>query len=431
MNFASNASSTAVTQIVRTVLGLGLAVLLARALSEADRGVFAVVVTLALVGEQLSHLGMRIAVIYRMTRAGASRARAVGAALVWTCLAFAVVVAAALVLSDWLRARFLLGAEPVVLYLALALAAADLFSGLADAVARGTDRFDLRNANQLSLAAVSLAAAWLALGPLQCALLGTIVAIALARVAVTLLFGALTLRSSGVDLAVDRAELRESLDVGLQGYLQTLLSKLHERADVMVMAALQLDPAQIAVYAIATSVVDRLRVVPDSISVALLPKLATLSPAEAAPYTARVSRHTFFWVALSSVALALVSPVLMPLVFGEPYAASVLPLLVLLPATVMLTLRTMPSNYFNATGRPGFNAKVQAASVAVNVACNLWAIPRFGVTGAAAASVLSYGVEAVASLWAFRSATGFGPRETLVMSREDFAPYLGRLRRGS
>jgi O-antigen/teichoic acid export membrane protein len=323
----------------------------------------------------------------------------------------------------------MLGAEPIVLYLALALAAADVFTQQADAIARGIDRFDLRNLDQISFALASLVAAWIALEILDCALLGTLVALAVARLAVMAVFGALTLRASGIDLSVDRRELGESLRVGVQGWLQTLLGKLHERADVMIMAALRVDPVQIAVYAVAVSVVDRLRVVPDSISVALLPQLATSAPAEAGPYTARVTRHVFFWVVLGSVVLALVAPALMPLIFGAPYAASVAPLLVMLPATVMLLLRTIPSNYFNATGNPGFIVRVQAVSLAVNVAANLWAIPRYGVIGAAWASVLSYGVEAAACLWAFRSRTRCGLRETLVLNGEDLASYRSGVRR--
>jgi len=243
------------------------------------------------------------------------------------------------------------------------------------------------------------------------------------------LFGALTLSRSGVDLALDRGELGESLRFGAKGHVQTLLAKLHERVDVMLMAALRVDPAQIAVYAIAVSVIDRLRVVPDSISSALLPKLATVTLPEMGPYTARVTRHLVFWVCASGLALAIAAPFLVPVLFGQPYAASVLPLLVLLPATAMLTVRTMLSNYFVAAGKPGFNAKIQALSVTVNVAANLWAIPRYGILGAAFASLVSYGVEAIATVIAFGSATRCGVGETLVVGRKDLAPYAGRMRR--
>ncbi|HTO07657.1 MAG TPA: polysaccharide biosynthesis C-terminal domain-containing protein [Myxococcota bacterium] len=429
MNFARNASSTALTQVARTFFGLGLAILLARWLSEADRGIYAVVATAAMFGDQVSQLGMRYAVIYRMSLPGASRARAVGAAFAWTLVTFALLAGLALVFRDPLRARFLLGAEPVFLWLALALAAADLFTGLVDAVARGIDRFDLRNADQISIAAVTLLATWLALVVFEWGLLGTLAATAVARGAVLLLFSALTLRRSGIDLTPDAHELGESLSFGVRGHPQTLLAWLHQRVDVMLMALFAVDPAQIAVYAVAVNVIDRLRVVPDSVSSALLPKLATLGPAEMGTYAARITRHLIFWVCLSGLALGLLAPFLVPLLFGRPYAASVLPLYVLLPATVMLSVRGMVGSYFIAAGRPGFNAWVQAGSVAVNVAANLWAIPRHGIVGAAFASLLSYSVEAIATVLVFRRVTGCGLGEIVLARRADLRPYLGRMRR--
>ena len=429
MNFARNASSTALTQVVRTFLGLGLAILLARWLSESDRGVYAVIVTAALFGDQLCQLGMRFAVIYRMSLPGVGPERAVGAAFLWTKLAFAVVAVLALVLADPLRHRFLLDAEPIFVWIALALAAADLFSGLGDAVARGIDRFDIRNADQLSIAAATLLATFLALVVFSWGLLGTLVATAGARLVVLALFVALTLRQTGIALAPGADELRESLAFGLRAHPQTLLAKLHERVDVMLLAAFAIDPAQIAVYAVAVSVIDRLRVVPDSVSSALLPKLGTLGDAEKGPYTARVTRHLMFWVALSGLALAITAPLLVPILFGAPYAASVLPLYVLLPATAMLTVRWMIGNYFIAVGRPGFNSRVQAASVAVNVAANLYAIPRWGILGAAGASLLSYSVEAIATVLVFRSATHCSLRDVFVARRDDLRPYLSQARR--
>ena len=325
MSFARNASSTALTQVVRGVFGLAVGVLVTRWLSEADRGLYAVIATFALFGDSLGHVGMRLTVIYRMTRPGASRPRAVGAALELTLAAFAAICLGAFGFSDALRARLLLGAPPVFLVLGLALAAADLFSGLSDAIARGIDRFDLRNANQLSIPVVTLVASAIALLGFGSGVLGALFATAVARLALLALFFALTLRQSGLAWTLDRRELRESLAFGWKGWLQALLAKAHERADVVVMAVLLLDPAQIAVYAVAVQVVDRLRVVPEAVSSALLPTLATMPAAESGAYTARVTRHTVFWVALSGAALALAAPLLQPLIFGERYAPSVLP----------------------------------------------------------------------------------------------------------
>jgi Na+-driven multidrug efflux pump len=103
-------------------------------------------------------------------------------------------------------------------------------------------------------------------------------------------------------------------------------------------------------------------------------------------------------------------------------------LLILAPATARLR-RRLVENYFTASGRPGINAGVQALAVAVNVGANLVAVPRWGIAGAALASLVSYGFEALATLWFFRAETGQGMAETLLARRDDLADYVARARR--
>jgi O-antigen/teichoic acid export membrane protein len=249
----------------------------------------------------------------------------------------------------------------------------------------------------------------------------------LARAVVALWLIAAALRETGLSLREPR-ELGAALRFGSQTYLQTLIGKLHERADVMLLAFLRVEPAQIAFYAVAVGVIDRLRVMPDAVGSALLPKLAALPHAEAGPFTSKVVRNTLFWVLMSALALGLVAPPLLPAVFGRGYTASLVPFLILLPATVSLTVRRVLSNYFTASGRPSFNAAVQAAAVVLNVGANLWAIPRYGIAGAACASLLSYGFEGAATVIGFRSMSGERVRDTLFARREDIAEQIARAR---
>jgi O-antigen/teichoic acid export membrane protein len=82
----------------------------ARWLSPGDRGLFAVVMTFVLIADYQTQLGLRLAVIYRIGRAGSPTARAVAASVELSLAAFAITAAVAIVGSDWLRARFLSGA---------------------------------------------------------------------------------------------------------------------------------------------------------------------------------------------------------------------------------------------------------------------------------------------------------------------------------
>ena len=149
---------------------------------------------------------------------------------------------------------------------------------------------------------------------------------------------------------------------------------------------------------------------------------------ETGAYTARVTRHSLLWVFGSALALAFAGPPLLPLVFGPAYAASVPPFFLLLPATILLTVRRVVSNYFTASGWPGFNAGVQIVAGVINVAVNLVVIPRWGIVGAAFASLVSYGFESIATVAGFQRETGVPLRELLVFRRADAEPYVARLR---
>jgi O-antigen/teichoic acid export membrane protein len=428
MNFARNAQSVLATQVALAGLGFLFSIVLARWLTVPDRGLFAVVMTFVLIADFVTQLGLRLAVIYRIGRAGVPTARAVAAAFQLSLAAFAIAVAVMLGCDGWLRARFLMHAPESFLYAALVLIALEVFGGLGESAARAIDRFDLRNLHQIGVMVVSVAAAALTLIAWHEDALAALWAIAAGRVALTVVFGALLFRETGFDPRPHPEELRAELGFGLRGYLQMLFGKLHERVDVLLLAWFAVDPAQIAYYAIAVSVIDRLRMVPDSIASALLPKLAVLPQANTGAYTARVTRHTVFWVCVSALALGVLGPPLIPLVYGAPYAASVPAFLVLLPATALLTIRRVVANYFTASGRPGFNAAVQMSASLLNVALNLWAIPRYGILGAAAASLVSYSVDGITTVWVFRRETGSGFRDLLVPKAKDVELYRARLR---
>jgi len=429
VNFARNLRSSLAALVANTVVGLAFSILLARGLSEPERGVYAVALTLALFVEFGAQLGQRLSVIYRIGRGGGERSVAVGAALVLSLAALAVVIALSLAFADVLQRRVLAGAGRDILLVALAIGVVEVISGLFEGVARAVDRFALRNRATVASTMLSFVAVALAVGPLGGWALAALWAVCAARAFVGSWLVAASLRETGVRLRGIGAELGPALRFGFPSYLQTLMGKIHERVDVVLLAALGVDAAQIAAYAIAVNVVDRLRVVPDSVGSALLPQLASLPHDETPAFTARIVRMTLFWVGAMALGLALAAPPLLPALFGSGYSASVVPFWILLPATVSLTFRRVLSNYFTASGEPGFNAAVQVVAVIVNIGVNLWAIPRFGIAGAALASLTSYGLEGVLTGIGFWRRSGLRPSEILVPPLAEIADQLRRARR--
>jgi O-antigen/teichoic acid export membrane protein len=85
--------------------------------------------------------------------------------------------------------------------------------------------------------------------------------------------------------------------------------------------------------------------------------------------------------------------------------------------------------YFMAVDMQRYNVLAQNCALAVSVALNLVLIPRYGVAGAAVASVVSAGVESIIVIEAFRRQSGRGVRELLVPRRSDLDVFVLRAAR--
>jgi O-antigen/teichoic acid export membrane protein len=428
VRFFANAASVLVANSFLAVIGLLTSIALARLLGVAEFGHYSVAISVALVGVLLGQLGWQAAVIYRMRRLGRDPAIVFGAATVAMLLMGVVIVVLASAFQAWLRDAFLAGTRPALLHMALALVPVHLLGNAYAAIARGCDRFDLSNGFKIVRAVLFLVVAALVLGAFggdAADALGYFLgASAVATAGLALLVG----RETGVRFAELGTELRASVAFGAKSYAQHLAGQIHERLDLLMIASLLADPLLTGFYAIAVRVIDRLKLVPDALGASLFPKVAGLAEDEAGRLTAYVSRHSVLWVVATVAALGLLAPVFVPLLFGEEYVASIPPLLVLLFAMALLTVYRLLSRYFVAVGRQTPNVVTQILSTALNFGLNLLWIPRYGILGAAYASLVSYALETVLITIAFRLDSGQPLRDTLVIRRGDFAEYSRRLR---
>jgi O-antigen/teichoic acid export membrane protein len=427
VSFFRNALGVFVTSAGLAVTGLATSVVLARFLSVDDRGLYSVLAAFVALTTALAHFGWSEASIYQLRRVGAPPAQVASAALAALALLSAVATGAAWILREPIRERFLEGAPELALALALASAPLRVVGEVFASLARGLDRFGLHNAYRLGRTIALLAALGAVLvardGGLVEAVAASLGVEALATVAVM----AAVIRRTGLARRLDAGGLWRTVRFGATTHAQNVVMRLHESVDVFLIAWLLGDPRQVAFYTIAVGVVERLRIVTESVGAALFPQLAGHEEREAGAFASLVSRHSLFWVVGAAAALALLGPWLVPLLYGEPYRASLPAFFVLLPGVAVFTLYRVLMRYFMALGRQGVNFRTQAIALALNVALNVWWIPELGILGAAAASLVSYAVEAALITIAFRRQSGRGVRETLLLGPADVALYRRRL----
>ena len=428
MSFVRNVSGLLLTSVVSIPIAFASSVLLARFLSVEDRGAYALLVTFATVAVIFSQLGWPAATIFRLRRVQTPPARVAASGILVVLTLSALTVGLCVALRPDLTERFLGETPATLFFLAVAMVPVQLLSLLFGSLARGIDRFVVQNIYKLLLGLSTLAAMTYVLVHRG----GGILEVMMASLAVQALgvLGYLVaiLRETGFSLRVDWKEIRESLVFGLKSYLQALAGQVHQRVDLFMIAYFLQDTKQVAFYAIAAGLVQQLMIIPESVGGAAYPQLAGLRAREGAQFVARVSRQSVLWVLLAALSFGAVAPLFVPLVYGEAYAASVAPLLVLLPAIVLIAIYRVLSRFFTAQDRQQANMVTQVVSVLVNLILNFLWIPQYGILGAAAASLVSYGLEALLISAVFVRLTRTRPSEFLVAGRDDLAEILTRVR---
>jgi O-antigen/teichoic acid export membrane protein len=339
------------------------------------------------------------------------------------------VAVACIPLESPISARFLDGAPPRIFYLALAIAPFILGRVLFSSIARALDRFALQNGVLLATNLGRLAAMAIVLVAWGGALEEALAAFLLVQAAGTLYLVGSVLRTTGVRLRVELREVQATLRFGVRSYIGRTAGQLHPRWSVFLIAYFLADPSELAFFAIAASVTRMLRMLPEALGGALFPQLAGLEERQVAALAARACRHGLLWVGGSLVAAGAIGPFAIPLLYGEPYAASTVPFLVLLPGVWLYAMQRVFANYFSALGHLSPVIRSQVLATVLCVVLNVWLIPLMGILGAALATLVSYGAGVLDLTWSFLVHSKCGLLETFVFRWEDLDPYRRRLER--
>lgn len=217
-------------------------------------------------------------------------------------------------------------------------------------------------------------------------------------------------------LKPDFRAFRSMVGYSAKSYFVSLVGYLHLRQDILILGWMT-DKTTVGVYSVAVGVAEIARYIPVVLSSALFARASQIDRDEGSHVSARMSRLTVLLV-LGTVALfAGVAPALIPLVYGGAFAEASTVLLVLLPGVVAISIAEVPSSYLFS--REVIYWRTSAVMVLVNVAINLFAIPRFGVLGAASASSLTYTIFAAVIIYLMKRESGLRYSDILVPRVED------------
>lgn len=229
---------------------------------------------------------------------------------------------------------------------------------------------------------------------------------------------------------VNRAALQELLGFGLRVHGTSVAHQIFLRFDVYLINPL-LGTRAVGFYSLSTSLAEKLWLPLNAMYASSTGKIAQLPPDESALLTAKLSRTALLMMLTIALPFALVSPVLIPALYGPEFSASVLPLIILLAGTVGFAVMQVLNLYIiGQMQRPGLLSIISWLQLAVSIPLYIVMILWQGIIGAALASAATYVIAMLSTLFVFARHSGLPLHQALVPRPDDFRDYARIFRAG-
>ena len=222
----------------------------------------------------------------------------------------------------------------------------------------------------------------------------------------------------GLVLKIEWGKMKDVLHYGLRSFLGPICLLLIFKLDSFILNIFS-NIRAVGFYSIAVSFAELLPFVPLAVGTVLFPKLTSQETARLHASTARVIRVMFSFLAFLCVIFLILGKRLILFVYGDIYSPSVIPLYILLPGYLFISFYYLFFSYFNAIDKPEMPTLVLIATLMIKVFASIFAVPRWGILGAATASSVSYFSCGLLFLIAFSLESKKSVRETFLIRGSD------------
>lgn len=215
--------------------------------------------------------------------------------------------------------------------------------------------------------------------------------------------------------------LRRAFGFAWRSHLGAVVQYLQHRADVVLILWL-LPVRDLGIYSLAIGVVELLWYVPQAVSQVLLPHIADSTEAEANRMTSAFCRASVATTALLALTLAGFGSWAIPRLLPA-FTQSVPVIWILLPGSVVASIFKVLASDLNGRGQPLKTVFPATAALLFSALGCWWALPRYGLKGAAAVTSLSYFLNAGLYLLRCSRLPEMDLRSMLLLKATDLAWY--------
>ncbi|MFO7597572.1 MAG: polysaccharide biosynthesis C-terminal domain-containing protein [Desulfocurvibacter africanus] len=215
---------------------------------------------------------------------------------------------------------------------------------------------------------------------------------------------------------------------GMASYFTQFFMLALNRMDYLFISAM-LGAEDLGVYAISTSMAEILYILPASFAIPFIPILFGMDKEDAEHFTPMVIKLGLIIMSMAALCVYLLGRPVLQTFFSPGYLPAYEPLVLLLPGVISFSLFPFLRYDVFRRNRPGLVSGLTGMALLVNLALNYFWIPRYGISGAAMSSSISYTLSTCILLLIYCRLSGKRVHQVLFLSRSEAATILRYVRK--
>lgn len=209
---------------------------------------------------------------------------------------------------------------------------------------------------------------------------------------------------------------KDIIKFGLIPMYTTLLISINYKVDVILLKLFDVHMIQIGLYTVGVSLAEYGWLIPDIFKDVMINKTAKKDDIENMTFSLRMSSTMMIIV---FIVIIVVGKQILTLLFGSAFrGAYAVTVIIFIGIYSMIYCKIIGTLYI-AKGQWAFYAKVLTLSVVANIGMNMLLIPKWGMYGAAASSILSYTIAGLAFFIDFKNTYKLKAVDLVCISKAD------------
>ena len=422
--FIKNTLITFTTRVFTAGAVIGITIIIARTVGPERQGIYSLAILLPTFLLMFGSFGINLASTFYLGKRKYPPKEVFGNNIILAILVSSLMVLVGLVIIFLFSDSFFLGVNREYLILALFLVPLYIFFNFISHILLGLQKIKKYNIVCLSQSFLFLSLVSALLLGIHWGVKAAILAEILSFVIIGIvLFFFVKKETGGIVFKLNKNYFKDNLSYGLKGYLGGIFYFLHHRVDLLLINFF-INPMAVGFYYASARLAEGVWLLSNSTATVLFPRLASeRNEKSLKEFTPIVCRNILFITFIVSIFLLIFGDQIIVLFYSGNFLGSIKPFRILVIGALFVSGCQILNNDLGARGKPILGTYIIGVSVALNIMLNIIWIPKYGIVGAAWATVVSYFVMFLITVFVYSKISGNKVRDIILPRKSDFYLY--------